>query len=1204
MEGAIKPSSPNEFTAVVNLSNQTRLGVDADWADGKTLFIKAVLSGAVEEWNNQHPDIAIRSGDRIIAVNNSTGDAQAMVKECRDKTVLSLVVRRGDVKEPEASPSPEPSFGGPGSFAGAPNVPRPGMFIPGAAPPRVVDMLIDLRAKAEEKKGSTDAKASPGSSPTGGDAGGDQLDHYKVLGATRQADEESIKKCYRKLVLQWHPDKHPADRAQAEVKIRLINNAYETLGNPLKRSTYDQMLAAIERRRLGVRLETSFIKPRMSIPKEFMLCPIGHPDKFVRVVDQVLKVQSREDVPGLGFQEFFQQARFSLWWLPEVNNMCRLRARDSAGQGVDGGLNLNFSFQAEPSDTQAEGEVSLSSLQEMKRANLMVNASPYGQGAYRFEGAFWPERFLTFRTPSTLCMAPVADERTSETVDFMLVDYSAAFKFMTTTEVLKGAVESQAGSTGGYVKLSDLRADLSVRMYFQQMLGCAVWNNKDFETFFEGHYATWDFDIKKARVRWRPESPSLKKDGDAKGEDAKMGDGSPEADLQAQLRACQTQKELAKTLLACDKEVLPKISPMISAETLLRLAEPPQPEGYGGRPPFASELKDLAAARSRIVTVLPAVLEDSSSKARSRSGSKEGSEQMQLGLLLNLHRAIAAIAATENGGEELPKACKNAAELVADLVAVRLRQVPDELELEVLPEIILLPMEWKAAADPLNDAVAPLLGPGPNSQRGPGLTLEALRAAGRAGSGARPVAEALARWEMKGIQFAEPALAADILIAIVESGVQLQAVAQKLRPPFLQRLPLPELVVLCAMLAERKLDADLLRPPLQARVAVAGPALTAVPPANLVRLATAAARSTVVAECALGAVAGAAAVTLTTWPPENVAELLLVVATTIASAGDAARNAVGGARKLYAYANEYFVPQLSKLSSKDLLKAVAAAGAAAGQCKPILEAAAGVATSRLADLKPDEVLVLTSGTLSLGQSHPTVKRLLSYWGEVLDVATGETGPEAGQAVPPVAQPGTASPKAASGQFNGPAGGGQGMGWEGSNMGMGMGPGGMSVPSKAVPPRPPAPPAPQAATPKAGAVPATSSTAPSKAKVECALPADDMAQLAMLLSLVAPSHPGFFQSIGSRLLKDIPKLTEAGKKALDQAFPEGGGPDFQGKEELLKAAAEEVEKKKKSERPKRPPRGDRSRSRSRSPKRRKETDKEGSSRTRRSDNVAR
>merc|ERR1719174_3541004 len=93
--------------------------------------------------------------------------------------------------------------------------------------------------------------------------------------------------------------------------------------------------------------------PRMSIPKEFMLCPLGQPDKFVRVVGTGLKVQSREDVAGVDFQEFFAAAKFCLWWVPEVNNMCRLRVQE----GVDGGgLNMNFMLQSSKAKEGKEGK--------------------------------------------------------------------------------------------------------------------------------------------------------------------------------------------------------------------------------------------------------------------------------------------------------------------------------------------------------------------------------------------------------------------------------------------------------------------------------------------------------------------------------------------------------------------------------------------------------------------------------------------------------------------------------------------------------------------------------------------------------------------------------------------------------------------------------------------------------------------------------
>ena len=128
---------------------------------------------------------------------------------------------------------------------------------------------------------------------------------------TRQA---TIKKAYRKLVLKWHPDKHPENRDEAETQIRKINNAYEArrtassswsqdesclevLSNPTKRSTYDDQRRAVRRKKQGFgppppsgaahlaagRLRQAcghnfFLTceaPRMRIPKEFMMMPIG-----------------------------------------------------------------------------------------------------------------------------------------------------------------------------------------------------------------------------------------------------------------------------------------------------------------------------------------------------------------------------------------------------------------------------------------------------------------------------------------------------------------------------------------------------------------------------------------------------------------------------------------------------------------------------------------------------------------------------------------------------------------------------------------------------------------------------------------------------------------------------------------------------------------------------------------------------------------
>ena len=67
-----------------------------------------------------------------------------------------------------------------------------------------------------------------------------RMDYYRVLGVSREASDDSIKKAYRKLVFQYHPDRNP-DNVKAEAKIREINEAYEIVGDPEKRRSYDRL---------------------------------------------------------------------------------------------------------------------------------------------------------------------------------------------------------------------------------------------------------------------------------------------------------------------------------------------------------------------------------------------------------------------------------------------------------------------------------------------------------------------------------------------------------------------------------------------------------------------------------------------------------------------------------------------------------------------------------------------------------------------------------------------------------------------------------------------------------------------------------------------------------------------------------------------------------------------------------------------------
>lgn len=64
-------------------------------------------------------------------------------------------------------------------------------------------------------------------------------DYYQILGVSRKADEKEIKKAFRKLARQHHPDVNAGDK-RAEDRFKDINEAYEVLSDPEKRAKYDQ----------------------------------------------------------------------------------------------------------------------------------------------------------------------------------------------------------------------------------------------------------------------------------------------------------------------------------------------------------------------------------------------------------------------------------------------------------------------------------------------------------------------------------------------------------------------------------------------------------------------------------------------------------------------------------------------------------------------------------------------------------------------------------------------------------------------------------------------------------------------------------------------------------------------------------------------------------------------------------------------------
>mmetsp|Transcript_115512 Transcript_115512/g.322939 ORF Transcript_115512/g.322939 Transcript_115512/m.322939 type:complete len:170 (+) Transcript_115512:74-583(+) len=65
-------------------------------------------------------------------------------------------------------------------------------------------------------------------------------DYYAILGVSRGASADEIRKAYRKAALRWHPDKHQDRKEEAEAKFKDIAEAYDVLSDPQKKQIYDQ----------------------------------------------------------------------------------------------------------------------------------------------------------------------------------------------------------------------------------------------------------------------------------------------------------------------------------------------------------------------------------------------------------------------------------------------------------------------------------------------------------------------------------------------------------------------------------------------------------------------------------------------------------------------------------------------------------------------------------------------------------------------------------------------------------------------------------------------------------------------------------------------------------------------------------------------------------------------------------------------------
>lgn len=89
-------SGATEFKVTITKLPNSRLGIDVDLSAGGSLMVDQINEGLVMDWNKANPDKAVKSGDHIVEVNGSRGNAQQLTEVCKRDEKLEMTVKRGE----------------------------------------------------------------------------------------------------------------------------------------------------------------------------------------------------------------------------------------------------------------------------------------------------------------------------------------------------------------------------------------------------------------------------------------------------------------------------------------------------------------------------------------------------------------------------------------------------------------------------------------------------------------------------------------------------------------------------------------------------------------------------------------------------------------------------------------------------------------------------------------------------------------------------------------------------------------------------------------------------------------------------------------------------------------------------------------------------------------------------------------------------
>jgi len=132
------------------------------------------------------------------------------------------------------------------------------------------------------------------------------MDYYRILGVSREASDEDIKKAYRKLVFEHHPDRNP-DNPHADEKIREINVAYEIIGDAEKRRSYDRLFWSGEPRADTIDLGVVLTNMEQTLFNE------GRKELFALLMQDVTRIKEelqlirKRTVADQGYDSFLEQ---------------------------------------------------------------------------------------------------------------------------------------------------------------------------------------------------------------------------------------------------------------------------------------------------------------------------------------------------------------------------------------------------------------------------------------------------------------------------------------------------------------------------------------------------------------------------------------------------------------------------------------------------------------------------------------------------------------------------------------------------------------------------------------------------------------------------------------------------------------------------------------------------------------------------------